>query len=442
MELPLALSRLRLFAVFCLLPCPVHGASLNFGQALQLALHHNANPGQGLPAVAPPRDSGEARTARPAETERSCPVLLADYSGIAAQLESANESTPLPANPFLNLRAGPAPAGAFDLRSRKNILLCTALVYALFEGTHAQKLVLREQQSFVNRLLEIESRRVSAEVDHPLRLTQAKLMRAKVSMISQALDATEHEARAALSALTGATLDDSDPAGNSMPLLPENAAATVEDKQALKQLLAFRDIAQLDYVSGFLSRLKVTHDMALAKASIGDLVAAHIDEGMKLIALLHVNDHVRAAKIQMLGASDRLESWTAGSATSNAGELQGEQQSPDAVPANSPEPRMAGSQTPPILSVLLTPAIHGLQAGRSQQFSAIATYSDGHAKDVTSEAHWSCSTDTLAILSATGLLTGLAAGQVTVHVDFKGIERSRGVSVTARAADEYLLAGH
>jgi hypothetical protein len=441
-ELPVKFPRDWLIAAVFLLPRPLHCGPLSFGEALQLALSYHASSAPATLADLPPAGTGDARTAGQAAMDRPCPVHLQDYTGLAAQLASANEFGPFPADPFLSGHPGPASAGLFDLRSRKNVILCTALVYAIFEGTHAQMLVLREQQTFVDRLLDIESKRVFAEVDHPLRLTQAKLMRARVRLMSEALEASGRDARTALSAIVGVSLDETDPVGNSMPLLPDNFTTSVEDRRALRELIAYRDVVQLDYVSGFINRLKVTHDMALAKASIGELVAAHIEEGMKLIALLHVNDHIRAAKIQFLGASDRLESWSAGIGTSNAGGIQSGSRSPDADLTHLPGQPVSGAQTPSLLSVLLTPAIKELPVGKPQQFSATATYSDGHAGDITSDANWSCSTDTGAILSTTGLLTGVSAGPVTIHVQYQGIERSRRVSVTARPVDEYLLPGH
>jgi hypothetical protein len=93
-------------------------------------------------------------------------------------------------------------------------------------------------------------------------------------------------------------------------------------------------------------------------------------------------------------------------------------------------------QSPWLLFILISPAIKELHAGKSQQYTAVAKYSDGHAKDVTSEANWSCSNDTGAILSTTGLLTGLSVRVVTVNVEFKGLTQSRKLSITEQPMDE------
>jgi hypothetical protein len=407
---------------------------LTFGQALELALNRNGTAGQAA-------NGSTAGSNGHSPNERFCPVHLQDYTGLVAQLASANEMGLPPTGPFFSAYPAESSAGAFTLRSRKNVILCTALLFAKLEGIQAQELVLRQQQRYVYRLFDIESRRVSADVDHPLLLINAKLLRARTRMESAALSTSERKTRAALSGLIGLPLDQVGPVENSMPPLPDNLTGAVEDREALQQLMAYRDIIQLDYVSEYTSRLKATHDMALAKASIGSLVAAHITEEIKFIALLHFNNEIRAAKIQFLGMSDDLEAWAFGRAIPNA-QASAPLESP-ASDSSAPPPGVTPSeQAPPLLSILIAPAIKDLQVGKSQQYSAIATYSNGHARDVTSEANWSCSSDTGAVLSSTGLLTGLSVGVSTVHVEFQGLTRSRKLSITEQSVDEYLEPDH
>jgi hypothetical protein len=301
---------------------------------------------------------------------------------------------------------------------------------------------LHQQQNYVQRLIDIESKRVSAEVDHPLLLTHAKLLRARTRLQSQALGIAERKAREAFSALVGRAPDQAGLIENSMPLLPDNPASTVENRDVLRQFMAYRDIVQLDYVAGHMNRLKVTHDMELARASIGTLVAAHIDEAISFIALLQLNNQIRMAKIQFLGASDDLEAWAYGRATPHVNQAFAP---PESVASDSSAPSAgvtSGAQAPSLLSILIAPAIKELPVGKSQQFSAVATYINGRVRDITSEANWSCSTDTGAVLSSTGLLTGLSLGAVTIHVEFQGLKHSRKLTVTEQAIDEYLLPDH
>jgi hypothetical protein len=225
---------------------------------------------------------------------------------------------------------------------------------------------------------------------------------------------------------------------SSIPPLPEDSTTSLENREVLRRLVAYRDIVQLDYVSDFMTRLKVTHDMALGKASIGSLVAAHISEEMQFIALLQFNDRIRAAKVQFMGASGDLENWAFGRQSPIANQSSAPPQAPASDSSASSGSSAPSAPAPSILSILISPAIRELQVGRSQQYSAIATYTSGGIRDATTDAVWSCSTDTGAVLSSTGLLTGLSPGVVTVQVEFQGIQQSRKLSVTGQPVDEYL----
>jgi len=432
-------SRRWFLALVCLLPCRLQGAPLTFAQALELAINHNrALPSS--PQSQPPDQQTAQINGRPAN-HQSCPIRLQDYAIIAAQLVAASESGLPLGGPIFAQSPDRTPPAAFDLTSRRSVVLCTALLFANLDGIQAQQHVLSRQQELAARLIDIESRRVSVDVDHPLLLTQAKLLRARARVESAALGASERKMRAALSTLLGRPLDQAGIVENSMPPLPENPTNTLEDSETLQQLLACRDLVQLDYLSEYLARLKAAHDMELAKASIGTLVAAHITEGFKFNALLQLNNQIRLAKIQFLGTTGDLEPWALGQPGPNADQPPAppEPLAPDS-PATSASPP-PGAPTPPLLSLLIAPSIKELPAGKSQQFSAIATYSDGHASDVTAEAHWS-SIDSAAILSTTGLLTGLSPGEVTVQVEFQGMARSRKLSITEQPSDEYLRPDH
>jgi hypothetical protein len=436
------LPRLWLLALVALLPGRVLSAPLTFGHALERALDHNWGSGQHASGTGQAAGTNDEFGSGHQASERSCPVHLQDYAGIAARLASTNEmGLPAEGSIFLAYPTGSSP-GAFSLRSRKSVVLCTALLFAELEGIQSEKLVLHQQQEYVSRLMDIESRRVSAEVDHPLLLTQAKLLRARTRMETAALESLERKTRAGLSGLTGLPLDQVEPVDDSMPPLPDELTRSGENSEVLRQLLAYRDVVQLDYVSEYINRLKVTHDMELAKTSIGNLVAAHITEEIKFIALLELNSQIRAAKIQFLGETDGLEAWALGQAMPDGSHLIAPPNTPESDSPASPGSLNSSAQTASLLSILVTPAIKELPVGKSQQFSAIATYSNGHAKDVTSEADWSCSSDTGALLSTTGLLTGLSVGAVAVHVDFQGLTHSRKLTITEQPVDEYLSRDH
>ena len=442
-EYPVKFSPVWLVALLSLLPCRLQCTSLTFGQALELALNRQGNLGQASSRASQAANGhdlemhGLEMNGRSASGQ-SCPAHLQDFAGIATLLTSPNELGFLQGGPVFTAPPGQLSAGAFDLDSSKSVILCTALLYAELDGLETEKRVLDRQQDFVSRLIDIESRRVSAEVDHPLLLMQAKLLRARTRMESEALLAFEGKTRSALSAVVGLPPDQVDPVENSLPPLSEILTSSPENRAVLQQLAAYRDIVQLDYASEYTSRLKVTHAMALGKSSIGSLVAIHVTEEMKFDALLQVNNQIRMAKIQFLGMSDDLENWAFGRTTSEPISPFTLPQSPESgslAPSAGPD---SSVPAPSLLSIVIAPNIKELQVGRSQQYSAIATYSNGRAKDVTTEAVWSCSRDTRAILSSAGFATGLSPGVITVNVKFQGLTHSRTLSIAEQPVDEYL----
>jgi hypothetical protein len=412
-------SRLWLLALMILQPFPLQCGPLPFGQALKLALNRNDAAGQADSESGRAPGASNAERFERSESDLSCPIHLQDYAGMSARLASADAMGLLAGEPSFPLAETESSGTAFGLRSRRNVILCVALIYTRLEGLAAQRQALTQQQELVTRLMDIESRRVHVDVDNPALLTEAKLLRARVRLESETLDASERKTRAALAALVGLPADDVDPVANSVPPLPDRIPATAEDEEALRLLVAYRDLVQLEYVAENQHRLKITQDMVLAKASIGRLVAAYVTEGIKFLALLQLNGQILQAKIQFLSASGALEDWAFGRGI------------PTAAPASSPDDGVP-------ISILITPAVKELQAGKSQQYSAVATFANNSARDVTAEASWGCSCDAVAVLSTTGLLTGLSMGPVTVQAEFHGLKRSREVTITDQPIDEYL----
>jgi 6-phosphogluconolactonase (cycloisomerase 2 family) len=70
---------------------------------------------------------------------------------------------------------------------------------------------------------------------------------------------------------------------------------------------------------------------------------------------------------------------------------------------------------PPVIAqVALTPASASVLVGTGQQFSAVATYTDGSQQDVTASALWSSSNTAVAAVSPSGFAGGTADGTATV----------------------------
>ena len=83
-----------------------------------------------------------------------------------------------------------------------------------------------------------------------------------------------------------------------------------------------------------------------------------------------------------------------------------------------------GSSTSP--STVSTVAITGTAplVGAASQFSAIATLSDGTTLDVTNVSTWVSSNTAEAVVSASGLVTGVGAGTVTVQATYQSVTGS------------------
>lgn len=86
-----------------------------------------------------------------------------------------------------------------------------------------------------------------------------------------------------------------------------------------------------------------------------------------------------------------------------------------------------------LMSIAVTPATLNLPIGRTQQYTATGTYSDGSTDDLTDAVTWTSSDDTwLAISNADGsrgLATAIAAGDVTVTATQGAISGTATVSV-------------
>ena len=79
---------------------------------------------------------------------------------------------------------------------------------------------------------------------------------------------------------------------------------------------------------------------------------------------------------------------------------------------------------PALASIALTPATATIPLGSSQQYQAVGTYSDGTTQDVTTLVAWSSTTGTVAIVSGTGLATGVGQGSTALTAAFESISAS------------------
>lgn len=96
------------------------------------------------------------------------------------------------------------------------------------------------------------------------------------------------------------------------------------------------------------------------------------------------------------------------------------------------------STTPPpqqaqLTAVSISPANSSLPVGRTQQFSATGTYSDGSAKNLTSGVSWHSSDTNIGAISAAGLLSPLSPGKTTISATISGLTGSSAVTITPAA---------
>ncbi|MUK43679.1 hypothetical protein GNP61_19210 [Aliivibrio fischeri] len=84
-----------------------------------------------------------------------------------------------------------------------------------------------------------------------------------------------------------------------------------------------------------------------------------------------------------------------------------------------------------VTALNITPLNTSIAKGRSQQYEAVATYSDGKKMDVTTQVTWN-SSDTSTAIITNGIANGIAVGSTTISASFNGVNSEDAtLSVTA-----------
>lgn len=83
----------------------------------------------------------------------------------------------------------------------------------------------------------------------------------------------------------------------------------------------------------------------------------------------------------------------------------------------------------PITSIAVTPANQTLHVAQTLQFAAVATFSDGTSKDITSTAIWTSSVTSVATVSTSGLATAVAPGNTTIGATAGSVTGSTALTV-------------
>jgi trimeric autotransporter adhesin len=82
-------------------------------------------------------------------------------------------------------------------------------------------------------------------------------------------------------------------------------------------------------------------------------------------------------------------------------------------------------------SIAISPSASSMPLNTIQQFTATGNYSDGSSADLTSLVTWTSSSTGVATISASGLVTGLAAGPTTISASLGGVSGSTSLTVSA-----------
>jgi hypothetical protein len=73
--------------------------------------------------------------------------------------------------------------------------------------------------------------------------------------------------------------------------------------------------------------------------------------------------------------------------------------------------------------------VANLPVGKTEQFSALGSYSDGTINDITSQVNWTSTYTDVATISAAGLATGLKPGQTDIFATLAGVT-SNDITIT------------
>lgn len=80
-----------------------------------------------------------------------------------------------------------------------------------------------------------------------------------------------------------------------------------------------------------------------------------------------------------------------------------------------------------VSSLAITPTSATISVGGTQQFTAIATFSNGSTADVTTQATWHSSNVSVAVIDPNGLATGISGGTTNITATFNGITSNTAV---------------
>ena len=92
----------------------------------------------------------------------------------------------------------------------------------------------------------------------------------------------------------------------------------------------------------------------------------------------------------------------------------------------------AGSQNPTLQSIVVSPSGPTIALGQSVQLTATGNYSDGSARDLSTQATWTSDANSVGVVSVTGVVSAVAMGSAKVTATLGAV--SGGTNLTVNAA--------
>jgi len=86
-------------------------------------------------------------------------------------------------------------------------------------------------------------------------------------------------------------------------------------------------------------------------------------------------------------------------------------------------------------SLSLTPASASIPVGTTQNYQLFGLFSDGSSKDLTLEASWQTTDDTIAIVSSLGIASGIAVGDTMITASYQSEQATASLTITNAIVD-------
>ncbi len=320
----------------------------------------------------------------------------------------------------------------------RSVTLIAAIEYVQLSWVSLQLKVLKQEHETAVRMVAIEKMRVVVGVDEDVSLIRARLLEAQSRARVAVLESEELELREDLSYLTGLPDDQIETIPGSVPPLRVEAGTSASGQTiqphcyiviaklqaSVKELAAARDAAQLTYL---LVERDAIRTAGLGKATLRKELASQVGADEKFVALLDATCELQMAQFELLDSIGKFENWAVSVENDKPALLQ--RHSDDkSIPMT--HTRKSGTSLLDIAvaqasvkTILLLPYDETLKVRECRQLAAVAIGSDRRGKDATSVVRWSSSNESVAIVSTSGLITGLRPGHVVISATLAGVSQ-------------------